>query len=221
MKIVCFGDSWGAGAELDSKTEFPFVYWLSHHYNCEYINYSKNGMSLGLVTKMLLDNSNIISSSDIVTVVIPPDIRWYTETEGRWKTIGNFDGEWEKFMKTGKTSEWFIYHHNLFIINIIMVLRSIGCKFVLMHNYGRLEIRYDNLIDDRYILSTKHSLTDMLNGDNAFAHQYDLEIGDDGPNATFKGKFFDGNLHHPNELGHKKIAELVIEYMENDNEDDI
>ena len=212
MKLISFGDSWAQGAELN-RDEQPFIYWLADYYNCEYINFGQNGMSMGLVNKCILDNSNNISQDDIVTVVIPPDIRWYTENNGDWNTLTKENNEWKQMISNGKTIEWFKYHHNLFIINIILVLKLIGCKFVLMHNYGLLELQYENLINKKYFLSIDNSLTGLLNGNNNFDWNYDCEFFDDGPHNTFSGKYFEGKQFHPNELGHKRIAELLIEHF--------
>jgi hypothetical protein len=83
-----------------------------------------------------------------------------------------------------------------------------------MHNYGLLEIQYKDLIDLNYFLTSEdNSLTEILNGDNRFDWNYDERILDDGPHTKFRGKYFEGKIGHPNELGHKRITELVINYF--------
>jgi len=82
-----------------------------------------------------------------------------------------------------------------------------------MHNYGNLQLKYPTLIDyNQYFLSTDN-LTTLLHGDNDFFWNYDPYFIDDGPHNAFTGKYFEGCEHHPNELGHKKISNLIINYF--------
>jgi hypothetical protein len=51
--IICFGDSWAAGAEL-SKYQHPFVHWVARDLNERYVNYGKEGNSLGIILYSLI-----------------------------------------------------------------------------------------------------------------------------------------------------------------------
>ena len=212
MKIIGFGDSWAYGAELQ-KDEYPFIHWLSEHYGCEYINNGREGASMGTITKDVLDNIHLIDTNDIVTVVIPPDIRWYTENDKKWRDLTKDCSEWKALIKDGKSIEWFVYHHNLFIFAIISALQLCQCRFVLMHNYGNLQIKYKSIIDVQGHFLSTDNLTSLLNGGNDFFWNYDPDFLNDGAHSNFKGKYFEGCEHHPNELGHKKISNLIINYF--------
>jgi hypothetical protein len=125
--------------------------------------------------------------------------------------------EWTKAI-IGKDIQWFIYHHSLFIFAIISMLRLKGCKFILCHNYGALELhpRYKSMIDcDNTFLDKNNSLT-MLLTDRDWKDNYNRNFKWDGPAPSlFVGKYFEGNLFHPNQLGHERIAELLLERMNN------
>ena len=67
-----------------------------------------------------------------------------------------------------------------------------------------------SLINVDNFLNIKKSLTTLLGG-NDYYESWNLKS--DGPTTKIKGKsiYFEGNDVHPNELGHKKIAELIKE----------
>jgi lysophospholipase L1-like esterase len=82
-----------------------------------------------------------------------------------------------------------------------------------MHNYGGefiIDRRFKSLINVDNFLNIKKSLTTLLGG-NDYYESWNLKS--DGPTTKIKGKsiYFEGNDVHPNELGHKKIAELIKE----------
>jgi hypothetical protein len=217
-KIVCFGDSWAAGAELAHR-QHPFVYWVAHEFGVQYVNYGKEGSSLGLILHAMVSNIVNLSKDDIVIVVIPPDTRWYDQNDQQgFYSIQNWQrDDYFKFLNN-KTLDWFIYHHALFVYTIQKLLNDIGCQYVMMHNYGQIldYKQYSLPIDFSKFLSAQ-SLTDLLSGhiiewrgypDHLPAeHRYDQ---DGPPPEVFSGVYFQGCKQHPNELGHKKIAEIIL-----------
>jgi hypothetical protein len=226
MKIFCFGDSWAAGAEL-TDNENPFVHWMAQSLKVEYVNYGVARSSLGIILHTLISKIGQITKDDIVIVVVPPDTRWYDENKRRgfyslsnWSKIDYF-----KFLND-KTLEWFTYHHALFIYSIQKLLDDIGCRYILAHNYGQIDDykKYNLFIDYSKFLSPR-SLTDALT-ENCMnwksypdhllpEHRYDQS----GPPPTeFFGIYFEGCISHPNELGHKKIAEMMLTKLQELNE---
>ena len=231
--IYCFGDSWGAGAELNIN-ENPFGYWLARDLGEKFINLSIFGNSYPLIVTQLFENfSNEnkfsenklikiksgsfydIHKSDIVLIVIPPDIRWMEMDESSRFKPWTFDDDSERYMSWlgNKTKVWFRYHASLFTYTIQSALDSIGCKYLFMHNYGGefiIDHGFKSLINPDNFLDIKKSLTTLLGG-NDYYESWNLKS--DGPTTKIKGKsiYFEGNDVHPNELGHKKIAELIKE----------
>jgi hypothetical protein len=214
MTLYVFGDSWGAGAELDN-TEQHFGIVLSNILHIKCLNYSKQGSSLGEIVSKVVSKSNLIKTNDVVVVIVPPDIRWYNvDNNMHPTTMLSMSDEWHEFAKD-KTIEWFIYHHSLFIYTIVSVLKTIGCKFILAHNYGKLELRpdFEKLIDVSSNFLSIDSLTKLLS-DEDWTDNYSKEMKNDGPKTeVFKGKYFEGKQWHPNGLGHKRIAELLLERL--------
>lgn len=218
--IYCFGDSWGYGAELNNPQvdEHPFVHWFAKTLNLPYENYSQEGASLGIILHRIALTLSKINQNDIVLIIVPPDVRWYDESKEKgfytlmqWQT--------EDYMKSlnNKTIEWFKYHHLLFIYAIQKSLNDIGCYYIMAHNYGQLPLsdNYKFSIDYNKFLNSV-DLTTLLSSNPCHWDSYQLES--DGPIASkgFHGEYFQGTVCHPNELGHKRIAEMFLQKYRNE-----
>ncbi len=205
-----FGSSWAYGSEL-KPNEKPFAYYLGLMLNQPVINYSKEGWSLGhILGETVFPNLNNIKEDDYVVVIVPPDIRWYEINDYFiFRSLSLEDKEYKELIRHYNVA-WFMYHHNLFIYNIITSITAKTKKLILAHDCGKLVIidLFKNLIDMQYFLSNS-SLTKILVGED-WDNNYDLNT--DSPNEMlFKGKYFEGNINHPNLLGHKEIARLLYD----------
>lgn len=203
--LYCFGDSWGAGAELDFNLgEKSFSTLLADEFGYNLINYSKENLSLGLIARELALHATKIQSTDYVLVVIPPDSRWYTE----WYTL-NYNAS--AVFYHDKTDDWFQYHHQLFIFTICKILTDIKCTYLLMHNYGDFPLSNDQYYFSKYyhdkFLSIK-SLTNLLTNSDT-DKTGPIEVEKNQGNTIFNGPYFEGKLYHPNQKGHIKIADLI------------
>ena len=217
--IYCFGDSWGAGAEL-KKGEKPFVELFDEQAK----NFSVPGEGLPMITQRILEWHHVIKKWETVFVVIPPDTRWYTENKNVFENLTIYTDEYpnKKYMDfiSDKTSFWFMYHANLFVYTIQSIFDGIGCKYMFMHNYGgefTIHRNFKKLIKVDKFLDIKNSLTTLLSSEDGFT-----SWKSDGPQkvhpsvpldvekkGTFTGKYFEGNQTHPNQLGHYRIKELI------------
>ena len=215
--IYCFGDSWGAGAELN-KGEKPFV----ELFNKSYKNYSFEGNSYPLIVSQIFDNIHKINNEDIVLVVIPPDIRWMEQNADVFiPHMLKDDGYLEWVIH--KDEYWFRYHASLFTYSIQSALDSIGCTYLFMHNYGgefTIDKRFKSLINTDNFLDIKKSLTTLLEANDRYQAWQKDENLIDGPvsespfvvlknRKVFNSKYFEGNANHPNQLGHYRIKELI------------
>jgi hypothetical protein len=209
QKMYCFGDSWGAGAELNfSAGEKPFAELISIKRSCQLKNFSQPGMPLGIIVREIARQAKKISSNDLVLVVIPPDSRWYTE----WKTI-NYNKK-NNFFKD-KTHDWFEYHHQLFIFTICEILNKTKAEYLLMHNYGNFPLTqsryyFSNFYQEKFL--DTQSLTALLTGDTDNKSPIDAELTQDA--GSFYGPYFEGCETHPNQKGHEKIAELIEQRLQ-------
>jgi len=207
MKIMTFGDSWAAGWGL-KEGEKTFTNFISDSLQCKEINFSKSSSSLGQILHDLSKNIQNARQSDFVIVVIPPDTRWYTESNNHnFRSMLLGDKDYKNFIND-KTDYWFRYHHSLFIHSIYSICKQLNLNYILAHNYGKLEFvkPFNQLIPDCIFLDKVKSLTTLLGGED-YAN-YDLK--NDGPPETVKGKNFIPDDVHPNEKGHKLIAEIIL-----------
>ena len=214
-----FGCSWTAGAELKDD-EHCYLHYIDE----EYSNYARQGSCLGQVLHILVSNMDKIKSTDTVILDLPPDARMLDEdAEHGFYTVSTYQLEKYERLLCNKTLEWFRYHHALNIYTIQKLLDDIGCTYLMWHTYGRLEYKKYNLpIDDNKFLSTS-SMTEILNGHQGDFDNYPsvleapqsvmhgVELADGGITGDiFTGIYFEGCENHPNELGHRKIAELIL-----------
>lgn len=221
-KLICFGDSWAAGAELDLQTQRPFINWLADLLATPCVNYSKQGSSLGIILHTLVSKITEINKNDTVIVIVPPDTRWYDENreQGFYSLMNWQRDDYFKFLNN-KTLEWFKYHHAVFIYTIQNILNDIGCKYIMAHNYGQIDeyVQFNlNINFDRFL--SHSSLVELLSPTTAEWKSYPthlplrLQFNEDGPTSRiFSGKYFEGCETHPNELGHKYLAQLFLEKL--------
>ena len=222
-KIICFGDSWAAGAELDLETQQPFINWLADELAMPCVNYGQQGSSLGIILHTLVSKIPEINNNDTVIVIVPPDARWYDENQeqGFYSLMNWQRDDYFKFLNN-KTLEWFKYHHAVFIYTIQKILDDAGCKYIMAHNYGQINeySEYNlNIKFDKFL--SQSSLLELLSPGNTEWKSYPthlpawLRFNEDGPTAKqFSGKYFEGCECHPNEPGHKYIAQLFLEKLQ-------
>jgi hypothetical protein len=205
-QVFAFGDSWAYGSELQDG-EQPFVHWFAESVDMPYTNFGQEGSSLAIVLKTIVDNLLTITKDSIVLVIIPPDVRWYSETE----KLGFYTiTDWDEYLRIAgdHSMEWFIYHHAVFIYTIQKLLNDCGCQYILAHNYGSIDRlqNYSFPIDYNNFLSRRDLTSILSNKNNAWTRLFH-----DPEAELFTGKYFEGCIHHPNLLGHKRIAELMLE----------
>ena len=210
MKVVTFGDSWAAGHGL-GVGEKNFTDFLSSSLNCKNKNFGVSGASLGHILHDFTTKIKHINEGDLVVVITPPDVRWYTESSGErgrsFSTIRIGDKDYKNFVKD-KSKYWFRYHHSLFIYTMYSICKDIKCNYIFAHNYGSLDIinPFSGLILSESFLNRSESLTSLLGGSDY--NNYYLQH--DGPPIPLIGENFLDNDTHPNEKGHEMIANLLL-----------
>jgi len=206
MKIYTFGDSWGAGWGLEDN-EKNFTQYLETYLSCSAKNYSQSGSSLGQITHDFINKHHKLMPGDLVTVIVPPDVRWYTERNKKIYSLFLCNKKHRQFLK-GKTDYWFLYHHALFMHSIYTVCLEKKANVIFAHNYGKLIIHeaFENLIPKKIFLDYNRSLADLLGSADWFGN---YSLNHDGPPRPLVGENFIPNDTHPNEKGHEIIANLL------------
>jgi hypothetical protein len=86
-------------------------------------------------------------------------------------------------------------------------------KICLAHNYGKLEIApcFKQLIPDNVFLSKDKSLAHHLLGKEGWINNLKPFAKNSMP--KLEGEYFIPGDNHPNEAGHRYIAELLIDKL--------
>lgn len=213
-QVWTFGDSWAAGHGLkDNEKRFGDV--IAEYFTIPHINHGKSGSSLGQILHQFKASIKQIKKNDIVLVVIPPDIRWYKiEGDNTSNSILVGTKEYKRFIKD-KNPAWFIYHHSLFIYTFIAMAKQLDLNLVLAHNYGKLVFDKDfaSIIEKKYFLNVNRCLTELLGG-VAWKGNYHRKLSQDGPPEYIIGENFIPEDTHPNEQGHRLIADMILKHLE-------
>lgn len=229
VKVFCFGGSTATGYMLDwDAGDKPFVEHFAESLQIPYVNYAEDGSSLGIVLQRLIAHHTEISKDDIVLVIVPPDVRWYDENEEQgFYSLSNYMKEeyYDKFLNN-KTLEWFRYHHELFAYSIQKILDDIGCYYIMAHDYGDINewkkyglnidfTKFLSDIDIQNLLSTTPQFYDMY-PDHIEPREHQFMY--DGPTShDLESSYIMADNGHPNNLGHKKLAEIFLEKYKKDN----
>lgn len=227
-RLVFFGDSWTAGAELDNPQQDRYASILGSTYKLPILDFSHNGKSFQKITTEIFRDYKY-EPGDFVILCIPPDIRDLGEnSNGVFTSIHSFDGidevgdEMELLLKKQfihfrdvitQLKNWSPYHQHLCLYAIQSYFSSLKIPCIFFTNYGKLDkdFHFNGKIDRTNFL-IQESLTTYLGGNDLTLVPSNLVT--DGPTdiqSIFIGKYFEGKLCHPNELGHSRIANLITE----------
>ena len=114
---------------------------------------------------------------------------------------------------------YFKWNHNLLINSICHNLAVNKNKFLLLKNYGKLDLLPFNEKWKHNILpDSLHSILNEVKPNwppsNMIGRTFDLFRKWNGPpNNDFSGKYFIGNVDHTNKFGHQKIVEIIRKEM--------
>jgi hypothetical protein len=164
-----------------------------------------------MILHTMVQNLHLLNSQDVVLVIVPPDTRWYDQdSSGKFVSIGVHDSEYKNFA-VNKNLSWFEYHHCLFAYTMQKMLEDKKVKYSMALNYGNFQdlTKYAFDIDTTRFATTMDLTSALLDLPYGYVWSNKDFPNEDGPSEHFfKGKYFDGCRWHPNELGHKFIAEL-------------
>lgn len=214
-RVFCFSDSWGAGEELDLAREKPFAEHVAQRLGRPCVNYSQRQFSTGLILHRLMEHVHEITDQDLVLITCAPDVRWYDQDRhGHWipVTLGSADSR--NFFAT-KTLEWFEYHQALFVYTMQAVLTQLDCDYIMALAYGDINhLRQQPFAIDFDRFVSEQDFTSLLLGKPAGQGvAWRMQLGEDGPSEqVFQGPYFQGCRWHPNESGHRKIADWFIDH---------
>jgi hypothetical protein len=206
--LFVFGDSWAWGSELGQPEKERFTFLLSKELNVTEKNYGVPGSSLFEINYKVLTKAPV---NAFVIVIIPPDSRISTIKDGyAFSTVDRYSEFYKIFSKNNEL-DYFNWNHNLLIDSICHNLAVNKNKFLLIKNYGKVNLLpFNEKWKNNILPNSLHSILNAVKPN--FPGSSNIFEDWDGPESNdFSGKYFEGCLFHPNMLGHQKIAEIVRE----------
>ena len=205
--VVTLGDSWPAGAELDTG-EKTFGELIASHYNAEFYNVAEGGTSnfhLMLQLKKLLSMPDVKDKNVLAIFFITHHSRSLSIENGKVKslTVHNEDEYYKNF-----TDETSIFMHNILFSSLqnVCKVNNISDKYI----FGWTKFELDNIVDKNKFFN---------NGETTCLNMFKVYENDptDDPNFIYYdyNHYIRPKVDHPNQLGHKTIANNLINWINN------
>jgi len=217
-KIYWFGDSWVYGDDLDSPQTDCFARLVSNHYNAECVNLGENATSIDSIVYKFLAIKDQIKSNDSVFFFLTESNRITIDNKnllaGAWENhtvnLHPYNKYWYKYFDSDIQQQLNL-DRNLFLLHNACP----QAKFVNIFSLNSTKhIPYSAwlLPDDRCI--AEFILPYVLKGMQIEDHP-DLLVEEWEEQKKFADLYFKPNFIHPNELGQKKLADKIIELIDN------
>jgi len=205
MKIYFDGCSWTYGTELKDKHQLRYSKLICNHYKAEEYNFSISGGSNDRIIRNLLVENNIEDYDlGIIQLSFPQRTEYYNDFEKQWKTICTFvgySGNWLKkdFIKNHLLNDKMFlpdkegaYHKDFWIYYYSHITNDVFFK-------TKEKIAYETV---KSYFALKNIPLIIMSVVNQIDLEYDLNLG-----KKFYSRAKQG---HPDEDGHKMIAEDII-----------
>ena len=214
-KIWWFGDSWVFGAELEDPTNECFANLVSSELELEYTNLGQGATSIGHLVHTFFKYINKIKTTDIVLFFLTNKTRAFINGKNlmanAWKNktenLHPHNDEWYRYFHDDEEEQWMLdrdlmllyaYCPHAKFVNIFSLNHSshIPSSAWLMPSdtcIAQIVLPY---VNKGFVLNDHPALLDT-----EWKEQ-----------QVYVDKYF-ANGGHPNKLGHKKIAEKILGYL--------
>ena len=206
MKIYFDGTSWAAGQFLENPSESRFSKIICDYFGAEEYNISTIGGCNRAIVRNILNHN--LDTYDVVVIQMVNHSRteWYDENQKKYRQVkptipSSFSKELREYWTTYYEK---IYHKEYGITDekiYYNLLREIlqDKKHVIVTCARESFVPFDMDISlDLY--------------DNKKRHAIHNQWGEKPPHPRLKNYLTTGN--HPNEMGHKIIAQMIINYLD-------
>lgn len=225
MKYFWFGDSWVAGDELENAPAFPKI--VSDRYSAECINLGECGASIDDLPYQFFHNRHRISKDDVVFFCLTASHRVSLFEDGEIKRIMPNE-MYQKHRPHSFANQWFKYFDNqqqrLYnrdkTINLLYFwTKSHGIKCWFSNIFTiEADAMIDVTPDDCWLISKKdclaRSILPVIDKSNLYLSDHpDLTNEQWELQRNAIDQYIKPNWAHPNESGHKKIAETIIKRL--------
>jgi hypothetical protein len=190
MKIYFDGCSWTRGAELKNKKETRFSKIISEHYGAEEYNIGEFGGCNRRLARNIINHNLDDYDMFIIQMTIESRTEWY---DGN-----NFTNVRPTTPSTDDEVFWQTYYENYY-----------------HQKYGESdELIYYNLFKN-ILRDKKHIIVSISSSTKLPVKNLQKDLWYyNSRSKLLNKKILFAPFHHPNELGHKIIAEMLINYLD-------
>ena len=235
-KLVWFGASWPQGWELDkivndSKVnEYVYPALVGKHFEIECINLSETGGSNEYMLYSLTKNKHLISKNDLVVFDVASKYRFlWIEEDGtpvitrlmlnrsKPTIYGKIKELYEKFFVNEEYVNW---KTATTLNSLYLMTLHLGGTPLFINNYSKTN--FNCIIpEENWLLPQNKCIAEFILG---YISDKDLIVVEDMPELTvdewkhaktFVDKYISPLQNHPNLIGHRKIADGIIEELKN------
>ena len=205
MKIYYDGCSWTWGAELEDKDK-RYSKIMSNHYKAEEYNIAERGGCNRRIVRNILDHNIDDFDLFVIQMTMQSRTEWYDEDEKKFKAV---KASLPSYLSDEERKYWHAYYEKIY-----------------HKKYGITDEKiYYNLLRE-ILRDKKHTIVTCAREsfvpfdmdisldlyDNKKRHAIHKQWGDRPPYPRLKNYLTTGN--HPNELGHKIIAQMLTNYLD-------
>jgi hypothetical protein len=201
--LLTFGDSWPRGAELQ-RNQQPYGHWLCQLLNYDnWQNFADGGTSLEHLILQLQEYLNVHDANDQVTAI------FFLTNPVRTAYFKN-NLHFRQTTSPGEQEQWLYFQDYVWLrASIAIAAAQQACR---LHNiddyYFSGWIKYDNLLpivqQEKIWKMAKETVIDWFGADAVTGEFID---------RIRHNQYVKPNLMHPNELGHKLIAERLASWI--------
>ena len=206
MKFVTFGDSWPWGSELQ-EWQHPFGHWIAKELNYKFENRAKQGTTIEHLTLQLKDyvmNERYKNTTALFFLTNPIRGMYYK------------NGEWLAYRPTGQASEPATKHYythlqsgaldnhraNTTMVTLQHICEKYNIKDYYLEGWSDIDFNYPGIDKTKIYKKTASQII------NAKIKRGVLEL-----QAWQDQDLIRPNKYHPNENGHKVIADHILEWI--------
>jgi hypothetical protein len=206
--IITFGDSWPSGCELDLQKEKPYGKILAEKLNCEFENLAVGASSIDHMVWQLKNyaTKKQISKNTLAIFFITSFHRFlYFQNAYPSEGMPRSDNVVSKMFYKYIYSEELAQHR---ANSSILAIQNICNHFQIHHRYiygwEKPDLNYPGIEKD---LIHPDLVCNWINVDSS-----DLVLGRQGA-TIINNPYMAPNIDHPNQLGHKLIADKLYKWI--------
>ena len=234
QKFIWLGDSWTYGYELteEKRTTSSYPVIVSSVFDMECVNLGEVGSSIEYMLYALTKNRHLVNDGDIIFFNLTSKYRFlWIEEDGTpavtlqlmaRKKATDYKIVKESFEKYFVNEQYIDWKAVSVLNSLYLLSKELGATPVFLNIFSRTRFEDSCLIPkENWLLPQSTCIAEYILG---YISNKDLVVVEDMPDLSISEweqtkplveKYIKPHKQHPNELGHRKIAEELIKEIKN------